>query len=215
MSGQKYEEAIPYLRKATRTAASTQKPRLMFLLGQLLQLTGKNEESYDVFGRIAGMGESSHRTRFNARIKQSEVFGGNDISREVKSLRSLAGYGANRDYLDQIYYAVGNLYMSRKDTVQALENYIKAVGESKRDGVEAALASLAMGKIYYAQRKYDKAHPRYTYAVTRLPESHRDYAAIKATSDILDELAVYARNVNLQDSLLRLADLTPEKEKRR
>lgn len=207
----KYEEAIPYLRKAARTAASTQKPRLMFLLGQLLQLTGKNEEAYDVFGRVASMGEASHRTRFNARIKQSEVFGGNDISREVKSLRSLAGYGANRDYLDQIYYAVGNLYMSRKDTVQALENYSKAVGESKRDGVEAALASLALGKIYYAQRKYDKAQPRYTYAVTRLPESHRDYAAIKATSDILDELAVYARNVNLQDSLLRLAGLTPEK----
>ncbi len=32
----------------------------------------------------------------------------------------------NKDYLDQIYYAVGNMYLSRGDTAKAVENYILA-----------------------------------------------------------------------------------------
>lgn len=58
-----------------------------------------------------------YRTKFNTRIRQSEVFAGADITSEVNALRRMTRYDRNKDYLDQVYYAIGNLYLSRGDTL--------------------------------------------------------------------------------------------------
>ncbi|MCM1224065.1 MAG: tetratricopeptide repeat protein, partial [Lachnospiraceae bacterium] len=152
-----------------------------------------------------------YRTKFNARIKQSEVFEGADISGEVKALRRMAKYDRNKDYLDQIYYAIGNLYLSRGDTASAIENYAQAAAKSTRSGIEKAIAQITLGNLYFDRREYAKAQPCYSEAVPLLPENYPDYKLLKRRSDVLDELAVYSQNVSLQDSLLRVAAL-PEAE---
>ena len=50
----------------------------------------------------------------------------------------MARYERNKEYLDQIYYAIGNLYLSRKDTTEAKKNYITAVEKSTRNGIDKA-----------------------------------------------------------------------------
>lgn len=206
----RYEEAVPFLVKAADASHGSQKARLTFLLGQIYELTGKKAEAYAAYRKVSGMSSMPYRTRFNARIRQSEVFQGADVSREVKSLRSLARYGANSQYLDQIYYAIGNLYLSRGDTARAIENYLTAVAKSTRNGIETALARLALGRLYYAQGDYAKAQPCYSAALPQLPDNYPDYKELKQRSDVLDELAVYSTNVTVQDSLLRLAAMSPE-----
>ncbi len=208
----KYDQAIPFLKDAAEVANGIQKRRLYFLLGQTYRQTGRNNEAYEAFKK-AGRGASTpYRLKFNARIKQSEVFRGNDISKEVSSLKAMTRYQRNNEYLDQIYYAIGNLYLSRKDSVKAQENYALAVEKSTRNGIDKALANLALGSIYFSKREYTKAQPCYSEAVPQLPESHPGYKGIKLRSDVLDQLAVYAGNVELQDSLLHIASL-PEEER--
>lgn len=208
-----YEKAVPMLEKAIKYAGGAQKIRLTFLLGQIYETLGQKESAYKAFKRVGGMSGAGHRTKFNARIKQSEVFQGADINPEVKALRSMTRFGSNREYLDQIYYAIGNLYLSRADTAQAVTNYIKAVASSTRNGIDKALAQITLGKIYYAMHDYDKAQPCFSEAVPLLPETYPDYAELRKRSDVLDELAVYSQNVTLQDSLLRLAAMTPEEQR--
>ncbi len=209
----KYKEAIPYLERASSSAKGSQKARLLFLLGQLYQLTGNNADAYEAFRKVGSMSSVPYRTKFNARIRRSEVFQGSDIEKEVKSLRGLTRYGANQEYLDQIYYAIGNLYLSRGDTAQAISNYAKAIESTKRNGIECALAQLALGRLYFIQGRYDKAQPCYSAAVPQLPGNYPDYPEIKQRSDVLDELAVYSQNVTLQDSLLKLAEMSPEEQR--
>ena len=207
------EQAVPYLLEAARSASGTQKNRLWFLLGQTYARLGKKELAYQAF-KNAGKGASTpYRTKFNARIKQSEVYTGSNIRKEVNSLRAMTRFERNKEYLDQIYYAIGNLYLSRKDTAEAKKNYIKAVEESTRGGIDKALAQLALGNIYFDERDYVKAQPCYSEAVPQLPESYPDYHTLVRRSDVLDELAVYSGNVHLQDSLLTLAKMTPEEQK--
>ena len=103
----------------------------------------------------------------------------------------------NKDYLDQVYYAIGNLYLSRGDTAHAIENYILAAEKSTRSGIDKAISQITLGKIYYARRDYEKAQPCFAEAVPQLPETYPDYALLKRRSDVLDELAVYSQNVNL------------------
>ncbi|MDE6017459.1 MAG: tetratricopeptide repeat protein [Muribaculaceae bacterium] len=209
-SGQ-YSKAIPFLREAAASSKGVQKNRLYFLLGQACRQEGNDSEAYEAF-RKAGAGASTpYRLKFNARIKQSEVFRGPDIRKEVASLKSMTRYQRNNEYLDQIYYAIGNLYLSRKDTANAKANYLLAIEKSTRNGVDKAMANLALGAIYFDEREYTKAQPCYSEALPQLPKTYPDYRQISLRSDVLDQLAVYAGNVELQDSLLSIADLPEDK----
>ena len=206
-----YHEAIPYLTEAVNGAKGGQKVRLNFLLGQLLEEDGQYDAAYQAYKRAGSSSGSTYRTKFNARIKQSAVYHGDNIDGEVRSLKSMTRYDRNKEYLDQIYYAIGNLYLSKQDTVHAIENYKLAAEKSTRNGIDKAISQLTLGAIYFDRHEYDLAQPCYSEAIPQLNETYPNYKELKHRSDVLDELAVYAQNVTLQDSLLRLAEL-PEEE---
>lgn len=212
VGSKKYKEAVPYIERAAKSAKGSQKNRLYFLLGQVYQQLGNKTGAYEAY-RKAGSGISTaYRTKFNARIKQSEVYTGANIRPEVRALKALTRYERNREFEDQIYYAIGNLYLSRKDTAEAKANYILAVEKSTRNGIDKALAQLALGAIYFDEKDYIKAQPCYSEALPLLNSNYPDYNDLKRRSDVLDELAVYAGNVQLQDSLLALSKMTPEEQ---
>lgn len=202
-----YDKAIPYLLKAIDHADGAQKTRLRFLLGQLYSRIGEKEKAYQAYKKAGGASSASYRTKFNARIKQSEVYSGSDIMPEVKALRRMTRYDRNKEYLDQVYYAIGNLYLSRQDTLNAIANYVLANEKSTRNGIDKAINQVTLGNLYYVRHNYDLAQPCYSEAIAQLPENYPNYLQLKRRSDVLDELAVYAQNVTLQDSLLRLAEL--------
>jgi len=203
-------KAIEMLNHAVQYASGAQKTRLTFLLGQLYSRTGQKQAAYNAFKKVGGSGSATYRTKFNARIKQSEVFDGSDIRPEVKALERMARYDRNKEYLDQIYYAIGNLYLSRRDTTKAIENYVMAAEKSTRNGIDKAISQLTLGGLYYDLHEYAKAQPCYSEGVSIVPKTYPDYTTLKRRSDVLDELAVYSQNVEVQDSLLRLAAMSPE-----
>ncbi len=207
-------DAVPFLEKAVDGASGGQKVRLNFLLGQLYDETGQKEKAYQAYKRAGSSSSSTYRTKFNARIKQSAVFQGNNIDSEVKALKRMTRYDRNKEYLDQIYYAIGNLYLTRGDTAKAVENYELAAKKSTRNGIDKAISQLTLGGIYFAQHKYDKAQPCYSEAIPQLSENYPNYKELKHRSDVLDELAVYSGNVTLQDSLLRLSRMPLEEQKK-
>lgn len=210
VSTEKFKEAVPYIQAAAAEASGSQKNRLYFLLGQVYAHLGNNRQAYEAFKKAGAGASTAYRTKFNARIKRSEVFTGSNIKPEVRSLKTLTRYERNKEFLDQIYYAIGNLDLSRKDTAEAKANYLLAVEKSTRGGIDKALAQLALGNIYFNEREYVKAQPCYSEAVPLLPANYPGYEMLKRRSDVLDELSVYAGNVQLQDSLLRLSAMTPE-----
>lgn len=211
---ERFDESIPYLTKAAESAKGSQKNRLYFLLGQVYAHQNQNSKAYEAFKKAGSGSGTNYRTKFNARIKQSEVFTGTNIKKEVNSLKSMARYERNSEYLDQIYYAIGNLYLSRNDSTNAIENYRLAIEKSTRNGIDKALAQLALGNILFAQREYVEAQPCFSEAVPQLPETFPNYKMLKRRSDVLDELATYSGNVHLQDSLLTLSEMTPEEQEK-
>lgn len=206
------EKAIPYLTEAIRYASGSQKTRMYFLLGQLYEQTGQPGEAYKAFAKAGSSNSAGYRTKFNARIKQSEVYQGADIAPEVKALKRMIRYDRNKDYLDQIYYAIGNLYLSRGDTAQAIANYELASAKSTRNGIDKAMAQVKLGNLYYERGRYDLAQPCLSEAVPLLPETYPDYKTLRRRSDVLDELAIYSQNVELNDSLLRLSAMSPDEQ---
>ena len=207
------DQAIPYLAKAVKGFKGNEKMRMSFLLGQLYEDVGDKHNAYLAYKQAGSSSGSSYRTKFNARIKQSAVYEGANIASEVKALKRMTRYDRNKEYLDQIYYAIGNLYLSHGDTLSAIENYRLAAKKSTRNGIDKAISQLTLGGIYFARRQYDEAQVCYAEAIPLINEDYPNYKMLKKRSDVLDELAVYSQNVTLQDSLLELAAMTPEEQK--
>lgn len=118
----------------------------------------------------------------------------------------------NKEYLDQIYYALGNVYLAEKDTVQALAAYHKGIEKSTRNGVEKGVLQLTLGNLYWQQARYAEVQKAYAEAIGLIDKAHREYATITNRSEILDELVPHTNAIQLQDSLQHLARL-PEAER--
>ena len=118
----------------------------------------------------------------------------------------------NKDYLDQVYYALGNVYLSREDTVNAIKNYQLGIDKSTLNGMDKAICQIKLGDIYFTMRDYVKAQPCFSGALAGIQKEYRDYERVSKLSAILDELVVHVEAVYLQDSLQALAKL-PEAER--
>ncbi|MDE6704169.1 MAG: tetratricopeptide repeat protein, partial [Muribaculaceae bacterium] len=212
LKSEDYAAAVPYLTGAIKAADGAQRTRLYFLLGQVYTRLDRKADAYEAYKKAGSGASASYRTKFNARIKQSEVYEGDDITPEVKALRRMTRYDRNKEYLDQIYYAIGNLYLSRGDTTEAISNYRLAAEKSSRSGIDKAITQIRLGGLYFDRGEYELAQPCYAEAVPLLPKTYPNYKELVKRSDVLDELALYSENVNLQDSLLRLSNMTPEQQ---
>ncbi len=206
----RYDEAIPYLRKVIKhEKRRKQKAREWFLMGQLQALLGHREEAYKAFKHVVRL-NPPYELEFNARIAQTEVMAAGNSKRMVKRLKRMAASDNNKDYLDQIYYAMGNIYLTERDTLNAIEAYEKGNKKSTRNGIEKGVLLLTLGNLYWQIEKYPDAQRCYGEAIGLLDKDRKDYRQLAERSKILDELAPHAGAVELQDSLQRLAKMSEE-----
>ena len=207
------EEALPYLRRTARAASTKlQKARLYFLLGQIETSLGHKEEAYKAYARCLRQ-SPPYEMAFNARIRQTEVMASTGSAQKVlKRLRSMARSANNAEYLDQVYYAMGNVYLTQADTTKAIAAYEKGRARSKRNGIDKGVLLLRLGGVYWQQGRYDLAQSCYGDAIGLIDKTYPGYADITRRSKILDELAPHTSAVHLQDSLLHLS-VCPEKER--
>ena len=205
LRSQRYEEAIPYLRKVIRhEKRRKQKAREWFLLGQVQAQLGHREEAYQAFKHVVRL-SPPYEMEFNARIAQTEVMAAGDSKRMISRLRRMARSDNNKDYLDQVYYAIGNIYLAQRDTTHAIEAYEEGNKKATRSGIEKGVLLLTLGNLYWEREKYADAQRCYGEAIGLLDKDRKDYRQLSERSKILDELAPHTSAVELQDSLQRLA----------
>ena len=207
-----YEKAIPYLRKVIKhEMRRKQKAREWYLMGQLEAALGHNEKAYKAFKRVIRL-HPPYELEFNARIAMTEVMGGQQSKKMIKKLRRMARSDNNKDYLDQVYYAIGNIYLNQKDTANAIAAYEKGNEKSTRAGIEKGVLLLKLGDLYWEREDYSNARRCYGEAIGLLDKERKDYQQLSDRSKVLDELVPYTEAVHLQDSLQALAKM-PEAER--
>ena len=207
-----YQKAIPYLRKVIKhERRSIQRAREWFLMGQIQNLVGNREEAYRAFGKVIGC-HPPYELEFNARIAQTEVAASSDSRQMISKLRRMAASDNNAEYLDQVYYAIGNIHMTRRDTTEAIRAYEKGNRLSTRNGIEKGVLLLTLGNIYWEKELFADAQRCYGEAIGLLDKERPDYESLSNRSKILDELVPYTNTIHLQDSLLALATM-PEAER--
>ena len=206
------EQAIPYLRKViSHEMRRKQKAREWYLMGQLQASIGNKKEAYKAFRHVIRQ-NPPYELAFNARIAMTEVMAKDNAGKMISRLKRMAASDNNKEYQDQIYYAIGNIHLSRKDTLQAITAYEKGNQKSTRNGIEKGILLLHLGDLYWTKEKFSDARRCYGEAIGLLDKDRKDYQQLANRSKVLDELVPYTDAVQLQDSLQQLARMS-EKER--
>ena len=207
-----YKEAIPYLKLATeREKDGILKTRFKFVLAQLYALTNDKKQSEKYYTEVI-KSSPSYEMAFNARINKAQLATGKKITDIEKELKGMAKSRKNKEYLDQIYTTLGNIFLQSKDTAKAIGYYSLATEKSKRNGIEKGIAHIQLGDLYYDKKKYIKSEPNYSEAVKIITNEYFDFSRVSKRAEVLGELAKEDEVVVLQDSLQKLANLS-EKER--
>ena len=205
------EKALPYLRKVIKHEnRKTQKAREWFLMGQIQTAMGHQQEAYKAYQHVIRQ-NPPYELEFNARIAQTEVMAASNSKGMISKLKHMARNENNKDYLDQVYYAMGNIYLLQKDTANAIGAYEKGNEKGTRNGIEKGVLLLRLGGLYWDMEKYADAQRCYGSAIGMLDKERPDYEELSYRSKVLDELVPFTEAIHLQDSLQELAKMPEEK----
>lgn len=207
-----YRRATEYLRRVIRhERRRKQKARQWYLMGQLQTQLGNRTAAYDAYKHVARL-NPPYELSFNARIAQTEVMAAGASRKMIGRLRRMAVSDNNKDYLDQIYYAIGNIHLADKDTLRAIAAYERGAEKATRSGIEKGVLLLSLGNLYWQRESYSDARRCYGEAIGLLDRDRRDYAELSRRSQVLDELVPHTEAIHLQDSLQALAAM-PEDQR--
>ena len=200
------EEALPHLQRAIKgEKGKARRARLYYLLAQTYMALERKDDAYKALGKCISNSPSYEMT-FHARILQTEaITNPSNAKSMVKRLRRMAKSDNNKDYLDQVYYAIGNIHMTQGDTLAAITAYETGRSKATQRTLETAVLLLRLGDIYWDQRRFDKAQPCFTEAIGLIDKEFENYDEITRRSKVLDALVPPTTAIHLQDSLQWLA----------
>ena len=209
IKAQNYREAILRLEEAiVLTKKKSTRNRYNYILAQLYQLTNDNTKAQELYTNLLKNG-LTYEMAFNAKINLATSFQSGSSDEIKKMLNKMLRDSKNKEYKDQIYFALANIYFREGDVDKALETYKLSLSSNVSNKYQKSMSFLAIGNIYYDRKQYINAQPYYDSCVSLIDESVRGYQALVTKSKNLNELAKSYTIVVTQDSLQRMAKMSP------
>lgn len=186
--------------------------RVRFILGQIYQSEGELYKASEYYTRVIKM-NPPYEMAFNATINLAQSYDaryGMDSKSIVRNLEKMLKEDKNKDYLDQIYYALADI--AAKDSLDTLAvHYLKlSVATSKKNNYQKASSSLKLGDIYFEIPNYKLSQAYYDTAMQVLPKDYPDYNKIKDRTTYLTDLVTNLIVVETEDSLQMLVAMSEE-----
>jgi len=210
LKGEDYHPAADQLELAMDQGgiSKEEKIRYTYILAQLYEASEQNSLALEKYKRVTRY-SPPYEMAFNARVSMAEVYesGQADSGDLKKLLRKMLKDSKNLEYLDQIYFALGNIAMEEGEREEAIEYYQLSVSASVRNQYRKGFSALTLAEIYYETPDYMLSAAYYDSAVSFLNSDYPGYAGLASLSASLGDL-VYNYNIyELEDSVQMLAAL--------
>jgi len=213
LKNQEYSEAARYLEQAMNQKGGSKedKIRYTYILAQLYEESGQNSQALEKYKRVTRY-NPPYEMAFNARVSMAEVYetGKTNSSDLKKLLNKMLKDSKNREYKDQIYFALGNIAMEEGDREKAIEYYQLSVSTSIQNQYQKGFSALTLAEIYYDTPDYILSAAYYDSAVSFLDHDYPGYAGLASLSASLGDLVTNISTYELEDSVQVLAALPEE-----
>ncbi|MBC7914705.1 MAG: tetratricopeptide repeat protein, partial [Pyrinomonadaceae bacterium] len=214
ISTNKEAEAITILQKAIGANPSKQsKLRWTYILAQLQEEQKQYAEAYSNFSKVV-KSNASFEMAFNAnlnRIRIEEEQSGKKVDR-ITRLQSLLKDDKNKDFIDQIYFQIGNIYAERNQMPEAIASYTTSIKKTTFNQNQKGLSYLSIADMYFDKADYLNAKAYYDSTLTTLSPKYPGYEIIRKKGNNLELLADRYRTISREDTLQLLARL-PESQR--
>lgn len=205
-----YEKSVEFLVKAIPLIKSKPlKYRYHFVLAQMYQSLGENDlanENYAIVMRKNPI----YQMVFNARISTAQLYRSTQGSAiELKEeLAKMLDDEKNKEFQDQIYFALGSIERGEGNIPKAIEYFRKSAAVSVQNNYQKTESYLAVADIYFARPQYEDAQVYYDSAIAFIDKKRRNYDEIYNKTKNLTELVKHIKTIKHQDSLQSVAALS-------
>jgi tetratricopeptide (TPR) repeat protein len=206
---QKYEPAIKYLLRAIElTQIKKVKNRLRFILAQIYQELGDMREAGRLYQLVLKK-NPPYEMAFNAKINLAKTYDAKSSNRSliVKKLNKMLKDTKNKEYRDQIYFALAEIFLKDNNKPKGIEYLTLSVASSVSNNFQKSLSSLKLAELHFENPNYTLAQAYYDTTMQFLPPEFPNYEQIKTKTGILTELITNLKTVETQDSLQKLAKM--------
>jgi len=207
----RFSEALPWLDLAIKEGGKkVYIRRYKYIMAQIYQQLKQDQKASEMYRQVIKL-NPPYAMEFSAKIQRATLFDQNTSdSKEIrKYLAKMIKDEKNKDYLDQIYFAIAQIDIKEKLEPDAIGNYKLSAQKSVSNNNQKAQSYLALADIYFKNLDYVNAKCYYDSTMMNLSKKNNRYDEIDKKSDYLSELVGYIQTVEKQDSLLKLA-LMPE-----
>ena len=208
---EKYKKGVQFLKMALDEHPSRkQKARIYYILGQIYQDQDKRPTASKYYEKVLKCGPT-YEMEFNARLNLASCADLQHTDREKleRLLDKMLKDKKNEEFLDQIYYAKGEMYMGMRETKKACDAFKTSTAVSKNNPAQKARSALRPGGILYDKfQDYDQAQIYYDTAIHLIKSDYPHYANHKSRYDLLTFLVAYTRVIERNDSLIAVANMS-------
>lgn len=203
-----YDEATNRLTKALETTKKKKKKqRFNYVLAQLWLKKKEYNKASDLFSVVIKL-KPEYDMMFNAKISRAlsfnpEVGDQKDIK---KMLSKMVKDGKNKEYLDQIHYALADIAFKEKDEPLGIHHLQQSAALSVSNNKQKALSYLRLGELFYDKPLYVQSKSYYDSCLTVLPEDYERFESIYDRSQALTRLVDNIYIIQKEDSLQLLAN---------
>ena len=199
------EEAIINLNLAARhIRRKADKARVYFILGQLNEDGGNAPAAIANYTKVL-QSSAPYEMAFSARLKRA-FLGGSD--KLIKDLNKMLDDPKNVEFKDQIYYALANIELSKRNEPQAVHYLTEAAFYSTTNSRQKGMAYEKMGDLRFAKKDYIPAQKYYDSCGRVINDKYPNAGAIRNKAAKLSELVQAVELAQFEDSVQRIAAMS-------
>lgn len=203
--------ALTYLEEALKFAKKKEdKARIHFITAQLTQKMGNAEKSKYHYGRVL-KNNAPFEMDFNARINRA-IAGGSGDPKIKKQLLKMSRESKNAEFKDQIYYALAEVAIQENKKEQGIVYLHRSTFYSTSNPRQKGRSYEKLADLSFADRDYINAQKYYDSCARVMPENYPKADVIRDKAARLKNLVVAVETVNYEDSVQRIAQLSPAEQ---
>ncbi len=211
-----YTNAIPPLERAAKSAKEkNERARYYYILAQLYEMEDQNSKAFASFEKAAKYSKS-YDMSFHARLsmeKNSWAKGNTSTEEALKRLARLLKDDKNKEYIGQIYFTMAKVALKQGDKKKGIEYLEKSVNGAGSTPSQLAESYYLLATLYFEAEDFVNAKTYYDQALSVLSEKDERYDEVKLLSENLADIAANLEIITLQDSLLKISQMSEKEQK--
>lgn len=204
------EKALEKLKKKPRA-----RTRPTFVLAQLNEAMGNYSAAAKAYKDVL-KSRPNFDMEFYAKIKRANLGRKSGSgSAEVKSLLTkMSREGKYKEYLDQIFYELGEISYAESDKTSARKYFRKSVDASTGNQDQLAQTFLRLAEIDFEEQLYSPAKYNYDSCLQAMSKDDKRYTSIEFKTKMLARLVENLNIIQEEDSLQKIARMSDSERKR-